>query len=165
MIQRNLQTLEEDLTQIGNFGKKVLTNTAGVYAVSMLPDFTNNNTGMIQRNLMRGFAWYLADEVAVEITSMNSNFRNFTDTKTLQKGIVNAVNDSVFYGIASMAVEQTRIDVPVVRTINSVVGNSTLSENLALGTLLTATQWAGQHLEKAGWDVFTDVLGKAGIKA
>ena len=109
--------LEEDLSVVGNFGKKVLTNTAGVYAVSMLPDFTNNNAGAIQRNLMREFAWYLADEVANEITTMNSNFRNFTDTKTLQKGVVNAVNDSVFYGLASYTLEQTSLDVPVVRSI------------------------------------------------
>ena len=64
-----------------------------------------------------------------------------------------------------MAVEQTRLDVPVVNSINSVIGNQTLSQNLALGALLTTTQMVGQHLEKAGWDVFTDVLGKVGIKA
>jgi len=160
-----IQTLEEDLTVVSNFGKKVLSNTAGVYVVSMLPDFTNNTSNTVQRNLMRGFAWYLSDEVANELTTMNSNLRNFTDMSTLQTGVVNAVNDSVFYGLASMAVEQTNVDVPVVNTINSFVGNQTLSQNLAIGTLLTTTQLVGQHLEKAGWSVFTDVLGKVGIKA
>jgi len=165
MLARNLQTLEEDLSVATNFGKKVLANTAGVYAVSMLPDFTNNSTNTVQRNLMRGFAWYLSDEVANELTTMNSNLRNFTDMSTLKTGVVNAVNDSVFYGLASMAIEQTSVDVPIVNTINSFVTNQQLSQNLAIGTLLTGTQLLGQHLEKAGYDVFTDVLGKVGINA
>jgi len=166
MLSRTVQVVEEDLTAIGGFSKKVLANSLGVYAVSMLPDFTNANAATIQRNLSRGFAWYLADEVANELLTMNSNFRNFTDisnTDKLWTGVKNAVDDSVFYGLASFGVESTRVDVPVVNTISTFVGNPTISENLGLGLLLTTSQLVAKHLENAGWDAITNVTSKIGF--
>lgn len=165
MMSRTLNVVEEDLMQVGNFAKKVAVNSLGVYAVSMLPDFTNNNTGLVQRNLMRGFAWYLSDEVANELATGTSNFRNFASADTMGAGLVNAVNDTFFYGVASGVVENTRIDIPVVNTIQSVVGNPTVSENLGLGLLLTTTQMVGQHLERAGWDALTNITRKVGLSA
>ena len=163
MMQRNLQVLEEDLSVLTNFGKKALLNSAGVYATSFLPYMTNNMPGMVQRNLTRGFYWYLADEVANELATGKSNFRNFTDMKTLPTGLKNAADDTIFYGLTSALVEQTRIDVPVVNALSSVVGNPTLSENLALGTMLTATQMVGQRLEQMGWDAITSITKQIGL--
>ena len=163
MLARNLNVVEEDLSVLANFGKKVLLNSAGVYATTFLPDMTNNMSGMVQRNLTRGFYWYLADEVANELATGNSNFTDFTDMSTLSSGVKNAVDDTIFYGLTSAVVEQTRVDVPVVQTINSVVGNPTLSENLALGLMLTTTQMVGQHLERAGWDAITNLTKRIGL--
>ena len=157
-----LKVIEEDLTQVGDFTKRVFLNSGGVYAVSMLPDFTNNMDGMVQRNLARGFAWYLADEIATELLTGSSNFRNFTDMKNLPVGLKNAVDNSVFYGLASATIEQTRVDVPVVQTINSVVNNPTVSENLGIGLLLTTSQMVGQHLERAGYEGITKITKKLG---
>jgi len=160
MLARNVQLVEQDLQLGFDFVKKIAANSLGVYAVSMLPDFVNNSDNLIQRNAMRGFAWYLADEVGEELLTQNSNFRNFGDMNNMDRvwtGIYNAIDDSVFYGLASLTVEQTQLDVPVSNFVNGFIESDTISQNLSLGFLLTVSKWTAQELEKMGWHMLTNI--------
>jgi hypothetical protein len=151
------QTVQNDLGTVMDFTKKAAVNSAGIYAVSMLPDFTNNQPSMVMRNGSRGFAWYLASEIGEEIVSQDSNFRNFTNGKTML-GIKNLVDDTVFYGASAAVIEMTRIDVPVVNGLSSVVSNPVLATNLAIGVLLTGSQLVWKNLEKMGWRTITNTF-------
>ena len=131
MFQRDLGIVEKTITDVAKqTGVMLLLDMSGANAMIAA------DPNIATRNLKRGLAFYLGNELEKEISTSQSNFR------TMNFNVL--IDDTVFNAIISVAVEQSNLNSLVEGLTSKVLdSNSPTSGYVVDAILSTGMRWLG----------------------
>ena len=145
-----------DLKSVEHIGWKIGKQFVSLYALDMT-NLSNlaNDPSTLKRNLKRGFLWYVSNEAIEQAVNGHSNLNpSDFNLKVL-------IDDTVFNGIASFAIEQLNLYQPVKDVVQSIVPlDNQMVSTLTTAIIIEGVNMAGEHLSDS---IVKNISSKLGL--